>query len=206
MTILKTIAALAVFAMLGSSFLAYSILRRADATGELVLNSHRTLEAAEEMLRRVLDGESSVRRYVATRDRADLVPFDRAALAISGAMGDLESHVGGDPERKRIQALRADVNRLFDSWRAVVVRVGDASGAADEAREDEERRIDAVRQVVRDLRRTENDRLVERMRADASASRSLGWMVIVAAGVAAALGTATVALLVLLIRPGWGRT
>lgn len=62
--ILRLISVLVVAAMLGSSLVTYSILRRADTIGELVLQSHRTLEAAEETLRRSVDAESGAVGFV----------------------------------------------------------------------------------------------------------------------------------------------
>ncbi len=100
--------------MLGS-VVAYSILRRADRTGAQVLQSHRALEAAEETLRRALDAENGVARFVVTGDRADLAPFERAEQLMPRVLDDLQEHVEGDAERRRVGRLRSEVDALFVS-------------------------------------------------------------------------------------------
>lgn len=168
-----------------------------------MLQSHRALEAAEETLRRALDAESGVSRYIVTGDHADLAPFERAEQSMPRVLDDLDEHVGGDAERKSVERLRSDVEELFAALRATQERPDNLEHVV-ESGEQTKLRIDAIRDVVRDIRRSENDRLASRMTADASASRSLGWIAIVSAAMAAALATAGAVLILIVVRPGWG--
>lgn len=203
--IFKVIAVSVLIAMLGSGTIAYSLLRRADTTGLLVVNSHRALEAAEESLRRALDADSGVREFSVTHDRQDLAPFERADQLIQHAIDDLEEHVGGQPERDKVRQLRTQVAALFVTLKAAVAR---AESRGDVQRQDGEQtkhRLDAIRATVREIRRAESDRLLDRVAADGSASQVVGWLAIVAAAIAAALVTAIGAVAIVVYRPGWWR-
>lgn len=204
-TILKVIVAIVVVAMVGSFLIAYSILTRADRTGFLVVKSHRALAAAEETLRRALEADSGVRSYLVTRDRVDLVPFERADQMIQHTMDDLQEHVGGEPERQSVQRLRAEMDGLFIELRSLIARTGNSSAPGSGDRDEARAHVVAIRMIVREIRRAEDALLAERVAADAAATRSVSWFAMVAAVVAAALAAASAALFLFMIRPGWGR-
>ena len=205
MTVLKGVVAAAVVAMAASAVVAYSILTRADRAGLLVVESHRALAAVEEALRRSLDAEVSVRNYVVTRDRADLGAFERASETIQHTLDDLQRYTEGEPERQRVQRLRAEVDGLFVTLQSQMAPSANASERRSEGRDESRARLAAIRVIVREIRRAERDRLAKRMAADAAATRFVNWFATLTAAFAAALAAASAALVVFVIRPGWGR-
>ena len=86
--------------------LAYRALRRADESGRLVIRSHRTLQAAEETLRRAVDVETGARGYILTRNKLDLDRFKGAHVTVARSLNDLTTVLTDDGRAEAAQSVR----------------------------------------------------------------------------------------------------
>src|SRR5207249_1095167 len=124
-TVIRIILVLNVVITVAAMTLAYRALHRADESERLVIRSHKTLQAAEETLRRVVDAETWERGYLLTRAPADLAAFQRA-LQLAGTPMDglatilIEDGRGVDAERlhTQISSTLAALERLVEHVRA----------------------------------------------------------------------------------------
>ena len=204
--IMRTAAVSAATAAIVSGLIAYALLRHADTTGALVIQSHRALATTDEILRRAMDAEWGARGYAISRNRAYLAPFDRAARVIQARIDALQWLVDDASEHQDVERLRVEINGLFNTLRPMVRRAVTANdvdmGISDEA----EPRIETIRRLVREIRQVETERLAARVAADESATRAVRVLATVMMGIGTALAAAAMFFTVWLVRPGWGRS
>jgi methyl-accepting chemotaxis protein len=181
--------------------LAYRALRRADESARLVIRSHRTLQASEETLRRAVDVETGARGFILTHNPLDLARFRGAHVTVIRSLDDLTTILSDDgraavAERVRVEltATLAHLDRLVQHATA-----GDGLEAADS--DAARASMDALRAAVRSIRQSETDVLNARIQRVETADRRVNWLLIVMTGLATALLTLLVAVLVFVSRP-----
>jgi CHASE3 domain sensor protein len=200
--ILRALLALNVIVTLAAMTLAYRALHHADESERLVIRSHRTLQAAEETLRRVVDAETWERGYLLTRDAGDLEAFRRALRLAPTPMENLAAILREDGRGAVAERLAAQIGTALAGFKRLVKHTRAGGEIEPPDRADVRANMEAVRDTIRGIRQAETDVLSARIQTDASAGRWVNWLAIVMTGLATALTTALVAALVFLARPG----
>ena len=201
-TILRAILALNVIVTVAAMALAYRALHHADESERLVIRSHKTLQAAEESLRRVVDAETWERGYLLTRDPTDLEAFRRALQLAAAPSDGLAAILREDGRAAEAERLRSQVESALASFRRLVEQMRGDGRIDGAVRAASRANTEAVRATIRGIRQAETDVLTARLHADASAGRWVNWLAIVMTGLATALMTTLLAAIVLLARPG----
>ena len=201
-TILRAILALNLIVTVAAMGLAYRALHRADDSERLVIRSHKTLQAAEETLRRMVDTETAERGYLLTHAPGDLDAFTRANQLVGGPMETLAAILREDGRSTVAERLRASSSATLAALERLVERAHGGAEIDSSVRAEARANMDAVRATIREIRQAETDVLSARLQADAQAGRWVNWLAIVMTGLATALMTTLVAALIFLARPG----
>lgn len=201
-SIIRTVVVLNVIVTVAAMAMVYRALSRADDSERLVIRSHQTLRATEETLRQLVDAESWERVYVLTRSQDDFAAFNRARDTVGGPLDNLGAVLreeGRADDAQRLRAQVADTLAAFDR----LVELARTSATVDPAtRATARANIEAVRTTTREIGQIENDRLNARLQEDASAGQWVNWLAMIMTGLATALLTTLLALVLFLARPG----
>jgi CHASE3 domain sensor protein len=182
--------------------LAYRALRHADDSGRLVLRSHQVLQAAEETLRRAVDAETGTRGFIISRNDGDLAPYHRARETIRTSLDELARILGEDGRQEFATRLHSQVEATLTILGQMVERTR-SGGVVDAATRDAANAsMGALRETIRGIRQAETDLLDARIRADDTAGVRVKRLAIAMTGLATALLTLMLGLLVFVVRPG----
>ena len=201
-TLLRVTLALNVFVTIGAMLLAYRALRHADDSGRLVLRSHQVLKAAEETLRRAVDAETGTRGFIISKNESDLAPYHRALETVRGSMDGLAAILLEDGRQESAGRLRSQIEGTLTILGQMVERTR-RGGAIDAVTRDAAKAsMDTLRETIRVIRQSETDLLDARIRADDAAGTGVKRLAIAMTGLATALLTLMLGLLVFVVRPG----
>ena len=201
-TLLRLTLALNVIVTIGAMWLAYRTLGHADDSGRLVLRSHQVLKAAEETLRRAVDAETGTRGFIISRDDGDLAPYNRARETIRGSLDELATILREDGREESAGRLRSQIEGTVTILGQMVERTR-GGGAVDATMRDAAKAsMDALRETIRAIRQAETDLLDARIRADDTAGVRVKRLAVAMTGLATALLTLMLGLLVFVVRPG----
>jgi len=202
LTLLRVTLALNVIVTIGAMLLAYRALRHADDSGRLVLRSHQVLKAAEETLRRAVDAETGTRGFIISRSDGDLAPYNRARETIRGSMDELATILREDGRQEFASRLRSQIEATLTILGQMVERIR-GGGVVDAATRDAANAsMGALRETIGGIRQAETDLLDARIRADDTAGVQVKRLAIAMTGLATALLTLMLGLLVFVVRPG----
>ena len=201
-TLLKVTLALNVVVTIGAMTLAYRALRHADDSGRLVVRSHRVLQAAEETLRRAVDAETGTRGFMISHNPADLAPYNRALETIRGPMEDLATILREDGRQGDVARLRSQIEVTLTTLGRMVERTRGGGDIDASTRDAANVNMAALRDTIRGIRQSETDLLDARIRIDDAAGGRVKRLSIAMTGLATALLTLIVGLLVFVARPG----
>jgi CHASE3 domain sensor protein len=202
LTLFRVTLALNVIVTIGAMLLAYRALRHADDSGRLVVRSHQVLKASEETLRRAVDAETGTRGFIISRSGGDLAPYNRARETIRTPMDELATILREDGRQEFASRLRAQIEGTLTILGQMVERIR-SGGVVDAATRDAANAsMDALRETIRAIRQAETDLLDARIRADDTAGVRVKRLAIAMTGLATALLTLMLGLLVFVVRPG----
>jgi len=182
--------------------LAYRALRYADASGRLVIRSHRTLQASEETLRRAVDTETSARGFILTHNALDLDRFSRSQIAVVRSLDDLTTLLADDGRGSTAETVRIALTGTLAHLDRLVKHATSGDGLESADSDAARTSMDALRAAIRAIRQSENDVMTARVQTVESAGRRVNGLLIVMTGLATALLTLLVAVLVFVTRPG----
>jgi PAS domain S-box-containing protein len=91
--------------LVGIGLLSDLHIRTLDANAERVADSHKTIDAARDTLRVLVDAETGQRGYLLTGDPTYLTPYNDARMAIAGRLDELAGRVDAD-HRPQVDRLR----------------------------------------------------------------------------------------------------
>ena len=202
LTLLRVTLALNVIVTIGAMLLAYRALRHADDSGRLVLRSHQVLKAAEETLRRAVDAETGTRGFIISRNEGDLAPYNRALETIRQSMEGLATILLEDGRQEFAGRLRSQVGGTVTILGQMVERTRAGGVVEATMRDAASASMDALRETIRAIRQTETDLLDARIRVDETAGVRVKRLAIAMTGLATALLTLMLGLLVFVVRPG----
>jgi CHASE3 domain sensor protein len=189
----------------GAMTLAYRALRRSDESGRLVISSHRTLQAAEETLRRAVDAETGARGFILTHHAADLQRYRLGQQFAGRPLNELSAILAADGRQAAADSVRISLDATLEHLDRLV-QIADHGDAFQESESDAARAsMDALRSAIRTIRQAENDVLTNRIQLVERADRRVNWLLIVMTGLATALLTLLVASLIIVTRPGLWR-
>jgi CHASE3 domain sensor protein len=201
-TLLRITLALNVVVTIGAMTMAYRALRHADDSGRLVVRSHRALTAAEETLRRAVDAETGTRGFMISHNPDDLLPHNRALETIRRPMDDLAAILREDGRQADVDRLRSQIDATLTVLGQMVERTRDGGDIDASTRDAANASMVALRETIRGIRQAETDVLEARIRVDDAAGGRVKRLSIAMTGLATALLTLIVGLLVFVARPG----
>jgi CHASE3 domain sensor protein len=202
--LLRVTLALNIVVTIVAMTLAYRALRHADDSGRLVVRSHWALQAAEETLRRAVDAETGTRGFMISRNPADLAPYNRALETIRGPMENLATILREDRRQEDADRLRAQIDAMFTMLVRMVERTRAGDNIDASTRDAANVNMAGLRETVRGIRQTETDVLDARILVDDAAAGRVKRLAIATTGLATALLTLIVGLLVFVARPERG--
>jgi len=202
LTVLRLTLALNVFVTIGAMLLAYRTLRHADDSERLVLRSHQVLKASEETLRRAVDAETGTRGFIISRNDVDLAPYDRALQTIRRSMDDLATFLREDGREEHASRLQTQIDGTLTILGQMVERIRAGETVEAPMHEAANASMAALRDTIRAIHQAETDVLDARMRADDAAGIRVKRLAIATTGLATALLTLMLGLLVFVVRPG----
>jgi PAS domain S-box-containing protein len=144
----------------GAFAIVLAAARQLDDADRGLRGSLEQIAAGDELLRYVVDLETGVRGYVATRDPHFLEPYTAAQRALPAAERRLLALTQSDP-RARALVAAVEADRRFEAGRARQPRAADFAPG--------KRRVDAIRRQVAGLLGLERAR-ADRRRASATAA------------------------------------
>ena len=202
LTLLRATLALNVIVTIGAMLLAYRTLRHADDSERLVRRSHQVLAAAEETLRRAVDAETGTRGFIISRHDRDLAPYNRALETIRGSMEHLTTILREDGRQEQATLVHSQIDSTLTMLAEMVERIRRGGTVDAPAHDAANASMAALRDTMRSIRQAETDVLDARIQADDAAGVRVKRLAIATTGVATALLTLMIGLLVFVVRPG----
>jgi CHASE3 domain sensor protein len=160
------------------------------------------LQAAEETLRRAVDAETGTRGFMISDNPDDLVPYNRAPETIRRPMEDLATILREDGRQGDADGLRSQIDDTLTVLSRMVERTRDGGDVDASTRDAASVNMAALRETIRGIRQAETDVLDARIRVDDVAAGRVKRLSIAMTGLATALLTLIVGLLVFVARPG----
>lgn len=161
----KVIWFIVVLLVLGSGIVAYLSGTTMVRLQEKIDEAAAVSNAADTLMRYLLNAETGQRGYVITFNRDYLVPYERASTQVENRMEALSEAIGNDPELEgRAWELRNAVEAKVKEM-AEVIRLRDSKGF-DAAAEQVNRHLgksymDAIRALVEEITRVERQRTAD---------------------------------------------
>jgi CHASE3 domain sensor protein len=186
--------------------MAYRAMRRSVESGRLVISSHRTLQAAEETLRRAVDAETGARGFMLTHHAADLQRYRLGQQFAVRPLNELSAILAADGRQAAADGVRIALDTTLEHLNRLVQLATDGDRLQDGESDAARASMDALRTAIRAIRQTENDVLTDRIQRLERADRRVNWLLIGMTGLATALLVLFVASLIIVTRPGLWRT
>lgn len=170
---------------------------RADRN--LVVHSHRVIEAGQRLLIGLADAETGQRGYLITGERRYLEPYDAGQRKAVAAIAELDTLVSDNARQRdrvaRLRALSADKNEEMTQTLAAYDRSGQDAARALVTADRGKNVMDALRSLLDELNGAEAQLLAAR---ESEVQRDEFWVVL--AGVAVAVASLATRLAVALLR------
>jgi signal transduction histidine kinase len=166
-TVATIVFALTLALLIASAGLSYYNTRQlVDADGK-VDHTHRVISLLEAVLSTLKDAETGQRGFIITQEDPYLQPYHQAVVRVHDELNGLKDLTSDNPaQQKRLALLEEKVNAKLDELYRTITdlkRTRDFKAAQDEVRTGKGKaQMDAVRQVVGDMRQVERDLLQQR--------------------------------------------
>jgi len=171
---LRALAAVALAVVLSIVWVVYRTVERAQDSNQWVVHTQEVLTAIETVLSKMVDAESAVRSYLTSADEKTLEPLGRAQRTSEADVNHVAALTADNPsQQQRAQQLRQDLSRTLAALRAQVDAQRAARAVSPTDAEVARVSMDASRGTMQSMRAEENRLLVDRVRADQAAVRSL---------------------------------
>ncbi|HSU14769.1 ATP-binding protein [Longimicrobium sp.] len=173
---------------------------RERGSRNVVDESHRTIEALQQVLATSSAAETAQQRYLLTGDESALVPFERARGEMGTLLARLHALTADDPEaaKARADTLERVITQRMDELRATaaLARAGDRAGALQRVRSARVARLaDEAARVADAVRGNEEAELSARGTREEGVTRRLVLLVVLGAAACAGVTLAVNALL-----------
>lgn len=144
----------------------YNTRQLVDADG-MVDHTHRVISLLEAVLSTLKDAETGQRGFIITQEDPYLQPYHQAVVRVHDELNGLKELTSDNPgQQKRLALLEERVSAKLDELDqslAALKRTKDFKAAQEEVRTGKgKEQMDAVRQVVADMRQVERDLLRQR--------------------------------------------
>jgi signal transduction histidine kinase len=144
----------------------YNTRQLVDADG-MVEHTHRVISLLEAVLSTLKDAETGQRGFIITQEDPYLQPYHQAVVRIHDELSGLKELTADNPEQqKRLELLEEKVSAKLDELYETISdlkRTRDFKAAQEEVRTGKgKEQMDAVRQVVADMRQVEHELLQQR--------------------------------------------
>ena len=202
LNILRTTLLINLIVTVAAMTLAYRALQRSAESGRLVISSHRTLQAAEETLRRAVDAETGARGFMLTHHAGDLQRYRLGQQFAARPLNELTAILAADGRQAAADSVHVTLAATLAHLDRLVQLANNSNAVQDSESDAARSSMDALRSAIRTIRQTENDVLSDRIQRVERDDRRVNWLLIVMTGLATALLTLLIASLIIVTRPG----